>query len=145
MRLFIWINSDLLIDWLIDWYSNRWSLYGGWSYTHTHTHTHTHRHFLRICKVSTMFTWRVSGANSQQRMLRFIYIYFLGIFLLFFMKKIVFLSFSLPFFDEVLNLCNRILTNQKLEYVIRNCQWNCMFYTPWKQEKTLLFWRSQGV
>ena len=30
------------------------------------------------------------------------------------------------FFDEVLNFCNRILTNQKQEeYVIKNCQWNC--------------------
>ena len=36
---------------------------------------------------------------------------------------IIFISFS----DEVLNFCNRILTNQKLEQVIRNCQWSCVF------------------
>ena len=30
------------------------------------------------------------------------------------------------FFDEVSNFRNRILTNQKPEYVIRNCQWNSM-------------------
>ena len=30
------------------------------------------------------------------------------------------------FFDEVSNFRNRILTNQKPELVIRNCQWNCM-------------------
>ena len=31
------------------------------------------------------------------------------------------------FFDEVSNFCNRILTNQKRELVVSNCQWNCMF------------------
>ena len=69
-------------------------------------------------------------------MLQFIYVYFLGIFLLFFMKKIVFFIIFTSFFDKVWNFCNRILTNQNWELVIRNCQWNCMFYTPWKQEKT---------
>ena len=33
----------------------------------------------------------------------------------------------ISFFDEVSNLRNRVLTNQKLELVIRICQWNCMF------------------
>ena len=42
----------------------------------------------------------------------------------FFQKKtaIIFISF---FFDEVSNFRNRILTNQKQEYVMKNCQWNC--------------------
>ena len=31
------------------------------------------------------------------------------------------------FFDEVSNFCNRILTNQKRELVVSNCQWNCIF------------------
>lgn len=30
------------------------------------------------------------------------------------------------FFNEVSNLCDRILANQKQELVIRNCQWNCI-------------------
>ena len=48
-------------------------------------------------------------------------------FLLFFIKKFVFLSFSsLFFFDEVSNFGNRLLANQKSELVITNCQWNCM-------------------
>ena len=32
----------------------------------------------------------------------------------------------ISFFDKASNLHNRILTNQKSELVIRNCQWNCM-------------------
>ena len=35
---------------------------------------------------------------------------------------IIFISF----FDEVSNFRNRILTNQKHELVVSNCQWNCM-------------------
>ena len=31
------------------------------------------------------------------------------------------------FFDEVSNFCNRILSNQKHELMVSNCQWNCMY------------------
>ena len=53
-----------------------------------------------------------------------IYIYFYGISSLGFLKKIDFQSVLIS--DEVSNFCNRILTNQKQELVVRNCQWNCM-------------------
>ena len=32
----------------------------------------------------------------------------------------------IPFFIEVSNFCNIIVTNQKHEWVFPNCQWNCM-------------------
>ena len=53
-----------------------------------------------------------------------LYMYFYGISSLGFLKKIDFQSVLIP--DEVSNFCNRILTNQKQELVVRNCQWNCM-------------------
>ena len=41
---------------------------------------------------------------------------------------IIFISFS----DKVSNFRNRILTNQKRELVVSNCQWNCMLVsTKW--------------
>ena len=61
---------------------------------------------------------------SQYRILLYISIYFLGIFSLFFSKKIVSITF-ISFFYEVSNFRNRILTNQKQEYVIKKCQSNC--------------------
>ena len=56
----------------------------------------------------------------------YVYVYFLNIFFLVFINKNVFFSFSFLFCDEIINIRNRILTNQKPESVIRNCQWNCM-------------------
>ena len=53
------------------------------------------------------------------------FIYFFGNFFFFFIIKFVFLSFWILFFDEVSNLRNRILTNQKRELAVSNCQWNC--------------------
>ena len=50
---------------------------------------------------------------------------FLAFFVLLHQKITAFIIF-ICFFDEVSNLCNRILTNQKPELVIRNCQRNCM-------------------
>lgn len=46
-------------------------------------------------------------------------------------------SLSISFFDEVSNIYHRILTNQKQQLVMRNCQWNCIKphfvcrSTPW--------------
>ena len=60
-------------------------------------------------------------------MLLYFYIYFFCIFLLFFIIKFVFLSFLFLFFMiKVSNFRNRILTNQKRELVVSNCQRNCM-------------------
>ena len=58
-------------------------------------------------------------------MLHYVYLYFFA-FLLFVIKRFVFIIFISCFFDKVSNLRNRTLTNQKPELVIRNCQWNCM-------------------
>ena len=55
-------------------------------------------------------------------------------FLLFFVIKFVFLSFSFLVFDKVSNFRNRILTNQKYELVVSSCQWTCMYEKgsrPW--------------
>ena len=49
----------------------------------------------------------------------------LAFFLCFSPKICVFIIF-IPFFDKVSNFCNRILTNQKRESVVSNCQRNCM-------------------
>ena len=46
-------------------------------------------------------------------------------FLIFFIKKLVFIIF-ISLSDKESNFCNRILTNQKPDLAIRNCQWNCM-------------------
>ena len=50
---------------------------------------------------------------------------FLLLFLLLFVVKCVFLPFSFLFY-KVSNFCNKILTSQKCELVVSNCQWNYM-------------------
>ena len=57
----------------------------------------------------------------------------------FFIIKFVFLSFSFHFFDEVSNFRNRILTNQKRELMVSNCQWNCMAGRFPKEHKVSIF------
>ena len=69
-------------------------------------------------------TSRVSGVNSEWRMLLYVYINFFRIFLFFIQKNCAFIIFNV--FHS--NFRNRaLLTNQKRELVIRNCLWNCMF------------------
>ena len=46
-------------------------------------------------------------------------------FVIVFHQKIRVLIIFISYFDEVSNFCNRILTNQKPELVIRNCHLNC--------------------
>ena len=75
----------------------------------------------RVCY--TMGQW--GEFIVKKRMLIHIYIYFLGIFLLFFIKKCVFIIF-ISFSDEVSNFHKSILISQKLKLVIRNCQRNYM-------------------
>ena len=65
--------------------------------------------------------------------MQLLYVFFtlsFDIFIVFHHKICVVIIF-VSFFDEVLNSRNRILTNQKQELVIRNCQWN---YMLWKCE-----------
>ena len=56
------------------------------------------------------------------------FIYFSRIFFVVFHHKICVFIIFICFFDEASNFCNRILTDQKRELVVSNCQWNCMFY-----------------
>ena len=50
---------------------------------------------------------------------------FIYFFFVFHHKTCVFMIL-IPFFIEVSNFCNIIVTNQKHEWVFPNCQWNCM-------------------
>ena len=72
-------------------------------------------YFLRLSKV-----WSISHHGSVGRGHKKCYL----MLFLFFIIKFVFLSFF--FFDEVSNFRNRILTNQKRELVVSNCQLNCI-------------------
>ena len=59
--------------------------------------------------------------------LRFMFTYtFLAFFSCFSLTKMCFSLFHFFLCDEISNIRNRILPNQKPEQVIRNCQWNCM-------------------
>ena len=79
-------------------------------------------------KVWSMLHRRPIGrVKNKECYFLFTYTFF-GIFKLVFIKKIVFFFLiSIFLFDEVSNFRNRILTNQKQKWVIRNCQWSCMF------------------
>ena len=50
--------------------------------------------------------------------------------------------FFISFFEKVSNFLNIILTNQKLELVIRNCQGNCMQVTSEKIYTCLILGRG---
>ena len=81
-----------------------------------------HLCFLRISKVWGMLhNGSVGRVQSKQCYFMFTYT-FLVLFCLFSSKNCVFIIF-ISFFDEVSSFRNRILTNQKPELVIRNCQW----------------------
>ena len=47
-------------------------------------------------------------------------------FRIFLLSIVIVVFFSFSFFDKVSNYRNKILTNQKTEWVIRSCKWNCM-------------------
>ena len=75
-------------------------------------------YFLRLSKVWSMLHHRsVGGVQSKEC--------YYTIFVVFRHKIYVFIIF-ISFFDKVSNFRNRILTNQKRELVVSNCQWNCM-------------------
>ena len=79
-----------------------------------------HLYFLCISKVLNSYITSQWGKFSVRNTLCF-YIYFLHIFLLFFVKKcvfIIFIFFFFFFFFEASNLQNRLLTNQKSAFVI---------------------------
>ena len=94
----------------------------------------TPTYFLRHSKL-----WNISHHGSVRRGHKKCYL----ILFLFFIIKFVFLSFSFLsffiFFDEVPNFRNRILTNQKRELVVSNCQLNCIPGRFPKELKILIF------
>ena len=55
------------------------------------------------------------GVDTPMHTMPYVYVYFLNIFLLLFINKYVFFSFSFLFCDEIPNIHSRILTNQKPE------------------------------
>ena len=77
-----------------------------------------HRHILVIYT----FSW---GEFKVKNATLCLHIFFWHFFCCFSSKKICFYHFYF-FFHEVSSFRNRILTNQKPELMIRNCQWNCM-------------------
>ena len=111
-----------------------------WKITEQFSHKHLKpMAFLVYIRTTSVFVWRndilfvslKSGAyyitDQCEEFIKKCYLmhlcFFFGIFLLFFIRKLVFLSFSFLFFGKVSNFRNRILNNQK---VVSNCQWNCM-------------------
>ena len=84
-----------------------------------------HLHFLRISKVSSILHYgSVEGVQYKQCNSLFTYT-FMTFFSCLSLKDCALIIF-ISFFDEVLNLHNRILTNHRPELVIRNCHWNCI-------------------
>ena len=85
-------------------------------------------YFLHISVVWSMLHHRSVG-QVQSKECCFMFRYtFLSFFVGFHQKLYVFIIF-ISFFYEVSNFHNRILTKQKPELLIRNCQWNCTVYT----------------
>ena len=83
-----------------------------------------HPYFLRISKVWSMFYRGLVGRVQSKECYFCLRNLFWHCFF-FFIKKFA-LPFSFLFFYEASSFHNRILTNQKLEQMIRNYQWNCM-------------------
>ena len=87
--------------------------------------TNRYQYIFSVCLKFGAYYITAQWDEFIKKMLLNTVIHFLGFFLLFFIMKFVFYHF-ISFFDEVSNFCNRILTNQKHELVVSNCQRNCM-------------------
>ena len=87
-----------------------------------------HLYFLRISKVwSKLHHGSVGRVQYKECYFMLIYTIY-AFFCCFSSKKSVYIILTSSF-DEVSNFGNGMLTNQKPELVIRNCQWNCMSET----------------
>ena len=87
----------------------------------------SHLYFLLFSKVLSSYITGQWGRFTVKNTTLSSYINFLGIFCFFYNKNcvyIIFISFLMKV--EVSNFHNRLLTNQRPEQVIINCQWNCM-------------------
>ena len=70
----------------------------------------------------------------------YVYIHVFGIFCCFSSTNLCFYHFYFHFFiDKGSSICNKILTNQKPESVIRNCQWNFM---KWNNDFWYYIWNQ---
>ena len=83
-------------------------------------------YFLRFSKV-----WSILHHGSVGQVHKKCSLVLLHTFMTFFVvlhHKICVFIILISFFDEVSNFRNRILTNQKREFVVSTCQQNCMRY-----------------
>ena len=81
---------------------------------------------MRVCSSDKMIPIsRVSVASSLKMLLNTFMYFFRHFFGAFHHKICVFVIF-ISFSDKVSHFHNRILTNQKLELMVSNCQQNCM-------------------
>ena len=83
-----------------------------------------HPYFLDIFKVWACYITGQWGEFSVKNATLYLHILF-WYFVVFAQQKNIFIIF-ISCFDEVSNFRNRMLTNQKPKYVIRNWLWNCM-------------------
>ena len=80
--------------------------------------------FLHLSKVwSMLHHGSVRRVKNKSTTLSF-HLLFWHFFVIFHHQNCGFIIF-ISFFDELSNFCNRILTKQKQEFVVQNCQWNC--------------------
>ena len=86
-----------------------------------------HLYYLRISKVLSKLHHGKWGKFTVKNATLYLHILIIGIFSGFFHQKICVFTIFISFFDKVSNFRSRILTDQKPEKVIRNCQWNCMY------------------
>ena len=97
-------------------------------------------YFLRLSKV-----WSISHHGSVGRghkkcnLILFLFFIIKFVFLSFSFLSFFFLFFLFFFLDEVSNFRNRILTNQKRELVVSNCQLNCIPSCFPKEHKISIF------
>ena len=90
--------------------------------------------FLHIWDLHIMSQW--GGFRIKTVICVFIY-FFAGFFSSW---NLCFYYINFFFLDEVSNFRDRILTNQKQEFLVQNCQWNCMhqYFLNWNITLRLL-------
>ena len=97
-----------------------------------------HLYFHRTSEVwSMLHHGSVGRIQSKQCNSLFAFPFFGIAFVVFHQEICAFIIFT-SFFDEVSNFRYRILTNQKLELVIRNCQRNCTITKKIDQDASIL-------
>ena len=90
--------------------------------------------FLCLSKVWSIFCHWLVG-RVHKKMLLNAFMYFFSIFFVVFHHKICVFIIFISFSDEISNLCNRTLSNQKLELVVSN-QRNCINLLTFQTKST---------